>query len=475
MGLLCEKYRADESTGDSTKEKCMKRKLIGVCLMVGMFMGSTVFGQPKMPFVSKTLDNGLDVIVIQNKTVPLVTIEIAVKNGAYTESPQYDGLSHLYEHMFFKANKKYPSQEAYMERVRELGISFNGTTSDERVDYFITLSKDSINAGMQFMEYAIRYPLFLKSEMEKENHVVTGEFDRNEASPFFQLYRAMNKKMWPKYYSRKNTIGDRKVILSATPEKMHTIQHRYYIPNNSALLIAGDVEPEQAFALAKKYFSTWKRGPNPFKKFPIPEHPPLKATVDTIITQPVNVAMSMIGWHGPKALDDMKSTYAADVFSTILSQKTSKFQKHLVDSGIALQANLNYSTLQYTGPIVAQIVSQPMNAKKALDAFFAEIPKWSDPDYFTDEQLKTAKNLLEVDAIYSQEKASEYVHTVSYWWAITGLNYYRDYFKNLRAVTRQDIQNYLNKYIIGQPHVIATVVNPKTKEALQLTEGSLVK
>jgi len=453
----------------------MKRKLIGVCLMIGLLAGSTVFGQPKVPFVTKTLDNGLDVVVIQNKTVPLVTIEIAVKNGAYTESPQYDGLSHLYEHMFFKANKKYPSQEAYMERIRELGISFNGTTSDELVNYFITLSKDSIDDGMQFMENAIRYPLFLESEMEKENHVVTGEFDRNEASPFFQLYRAMNKKLWSKYYSRKNAIGDREVILSATPKKMHTIQHRYYIPNNSALIVAGDVQPEKVFSLAEKYFSDWKRGPNPFKEYPIPEHPPLKATVDTIITQPVNVAMTMIGWHGPKALDDMKSTYAADVFSFILSQKTSKFQKHMVDSGIALQANLSYQTLQHTGPITATIVSQPMNAKKAVDAFMKETTKWTDPDYFTDEQLETAKNLLEVDAIYSQEKASEYVRTVAFWWAVTGLDYYRNYFKNLRAVTRQDIQNYLQKYILGKPHVIATVVSPEIKESLQLTEGSLAQ
>ena len=453
----------------------MKRKLIGVCLMIGLLAGSTVFGQPKVPFVTKTLDNGLDVVVIQNKTVPLVTIEIAVKNGAYTESPEYDGLSHLYEHMFFKANKKYSSQEAYMERVRELGISFNGTTSDELVNYFITLSKDSIDDGMQFMENAIRYPLFLKSEMEKENHVVTGEFDRNEASPFFQLYRAMNKKLWPKYYSRKNTIGDREVILSATPEKMHTIQHRYYIPNNSALIVAGDVQPEKVFSLAEKYFSDWKREANPFKEFPIPEHPPLKATVDTIVTQPVNVAMTMIGWHGPKALDDMKSTYAADVFSFILSQKTSKFQKHMVESGIALQANLSYQTLQHTGPITATIVSQPMNAKKAVDAFMEETTQWTDPDYFTDEQLETAKNLLEVDAIYSQEKASEYVRTVAFWWAVTGLDYYRNYFKNLRAVTRQDIQTYLHKYVLDKPHVIATVVSPETKEALHLTEGSLAQ
>ncbi len=87
------------------------------------------------------LKNGLEVLVIEDRTVPLITIEICVKNGSYTEDPDYNGLSHLYEHMFFKANKDLPSQEAFLDRVNELGISFNGTTSKERVNYYFTLNK----------------------------------------------------------------------------------------------------------------------------------------------------------------------------------------------------------------------------------------------------------------------------------------------------------------------------------------------
>ena len=85
------------------------------------------------------LENGLEILVIEDRTVPLATIEISTRNGSYTEPPEYNGLSHLYEHMFFKANRDYPSQEKFLERVKELGIVFNGTTSNERVNYFITL------------------------------------------------------------------------------------------------------------------------------------------------------------------------------------------------------------------------------------------------------------------------------------------------------------------------------------------------
>src|SRR5262245_17742519 len=102
-----------------------------------------LLAQADLPIRDTTLANGLQVIVVESHAIPLVTVELDVKNGAYTEGPSYAGLSHLYEHMFFKANKTIPSQERYLERLRELGSNFNGTTSEERVNYFITQSVDS--------------------------------------------------------------------------------------------------------------------------------------------------------------------------------------------------------------------------------------------------------------------------------------------------------------------------------------------
>ena len=83
---------------------------------------SQAVSQANLPIRDTTLANGLHVIVIESHAVPLVTVELDVKNGSYTESPEYNGLSHLYEHMFFKANRTIPSQERYLQRLRELGL-----------------------------------------------------------------------------------------------------------------------------------------------------------------------------------------------------------------------------------------------------------------------------------------------------------------------------------------------------------------
>lgn len=136
----------------------MKEKWLIILFAV---VSISAMAQPRLPknYYWKKLDNGLEVVVIENSRVPLATIEIAVKNGAYTEGPEYSGLSHLFEHMFFKANKDYPDQEKFIRRTEELGMIWNGTTGTERVNYFFTFDKDSLDAGLKFMNAAMRYQL----------------------------------------------------------------------------------------------------------------------------------------------------------------------------------------------------------------------------------------------------------------------------------------------------------------------------
>jgi len=416
---------------------------------------------------STRLSNGLEVIAVENHIVPLVTIELNVRNGSYTEPPEYNGLSHLYEHMFFKANASIPNQEKYLERTRELGMIWNGTTSEERVNYFFTMSNDSLLQGLAFMKAAAMTPLFLQSELERERPVVIGEYDRAESSPYYHLFVGVNKKLWSTYYSRKNVIGSRETILSADQKKMLTIKDRYYIPNNSALLIAGDIDHERIFKLAEQYYGDWKKGEDPFRLYPVPEHPPLSRTDTVIVEKPVNAVTLMIAWHGPSVSKDPAATYAADVLSYILSQRNSGFQKRLVESGLCAYVNFSYQTLNYTGPI--RIMSQ-MSADKYAAAervLFDELKTITDPDYYTDEQLETAKNQLERDELYSQEKPSAFVHTVGFWWSVTGgLGYYLHYVDNLRKVTRKDINNYVQKYVQGAPFVKGVLVSPDDRKKI---------
>lgn len=421
-------------------------------------------------FYLTQLPNGLEVLVMEDHSVPLATIELVVRNGAFVQTPELEGLAHLYEHMFFKANKDYPSQEDFLNRINELGIVFNGTTSNERVNYFVTLNKSKVKEGLDFMNSAARYPKFLEEEMKKENVVVAGEFQRNESNPIFFLLKDMDKRLWGDLFPRKNSIGRYEVILNATPQIMQQIKDRYYYPNNSMLVVAGDVNHNEIFNQINSIYGDWKASTfNIWEKYPVPEFKPLTYSSTFVTTNEVSqIPILMKSWHGPDTRKDVDATYAADVFSYILSQKNSKLNQALVETGLAYQVQVSYQTEKYTGPIHIIMVPNPQKMQEAIKVLEEQINMWDSPDYFTDEQLATAKEMLEIQDTYSKEQTSDYLHTVTYWWASANIDYYTTYIDKLRKVSRDDIKRYVDKYIKNQPNVTGILLSPMMKQMTKL-------
>ncbi len=467
-----------------------------------------------VPFVSKTLPNGLEVIVLQDSSVPIVTVELAVRNGSFTESPEFHGLSHLYEHMFFKSNmaaqlhacddaaargrtvvvanatcaqafslRSKIGDTSYLKDADKVSL-YNGTTREEIVNYYYSATSPYLATAMRIINDSVRYPRFDEEEFEAEKRVVIGEIDRHEANPYTYLDLTMKQKLFFKYPTRKDPKGTRESVGSSTIEKMRTIQSRYYVPNNSALIVTGDAKPDEVFRLAEQIMGSWeRRAVDPFKEFPLVEHPPLPKSEAVIIEKAADVGEGgqegqnvfiEIGWHGPSIGKDDAATYAADVFSYIISQPNSRFQRKLVDARLATQVGFGYYTQRNVGPINLLMVTQPDKAKKALAAVYAEIADFTRPDYFTDEELESAKTILESNDLFEREKASEYAHTLGFWWSSTGIDYFRGYHSKLRAVTRDDINRYIKTYIHGKNHVGIALVSPDAKKTANLTEQDLI-
>lgn len=459
----------------------------------------------EIPFVNRTLSNGLEVIVLPDSSVPLVTVEIAVRNGSFTESLEFNGLSHLYEHMFFKPHQAqllYRCELAlqngaseylrnancsdkfrlrntigdvvYLNNEDQLNIR-NATTREEVVNYYFTTTSEYLGSAMRFINDAIRYPTFDEEELNEEIQVVIGEIDRNESNPFYYLNKTLQEKLFYKYPTRKKPLGTRETVSSATVEKMKLIQSRYYVPNNAALVVTGDADPETVFRLAEAIFSSWpKREKEPFDEFPLVEHPPLKASAGYFVEQPVQNVLISIGWHGPSIGDDNVGTYAADVFSFILSQPDSRFQRRMVDSGLTVETGIGYYTQRNVGPIQITLVTSPDKARDALKAVYEEVANFDKPDYFTDVELENAKTILESRDLFDREKLTDYAHTLSFWWSSTGIEYFRGYQQSLRAVTRKETNDYVRRYMIGKPHVTVALMSPASRTASGLTESSLI-
>ena len=465
----------------AARRNVLRHSLLGLILLVALFpqlhaqtTGSGITA-PEKAYSRFVLDHGLEVVIVQNHLVPIATLELATRNGSFTEGPEYAGLSHLYEHMFFKANNKYPSGEAFSAVLSANGIIFNATTREEVVYYYFTLPIENLEKGMEIMSGAAQFPAFDVAELEREREVVIGEFDRHESNPFFAFNRAMDEALWGDVVTRKQPIGQRPVIKTATPEKMRFIQKKYYIPNNCALIVAGDVDSASVHQLAEKYFGNWEEGKNPFEKDPPPMAKPL--TQKKLVTVPaaVDVAQVEYRFHGPSIGIDNAATYAADVFLFITRQPQSRFQRKLVESGLAQGAGMGYYTQRYVGPIQVEAVCAPENIKKLQEALWEEIQAFDSPDYFTDEELETAKAILHVDHLYDSEETTDWAHTLSFWWSTTGLDYFRGYLDNLSKVTREDIQRYIRTYVKGKNYVLGITSNQQALNNLNLNKSEVLK
>jgi len=422
----------------------------------------------------RVLTNGLEVIVVENHGVPLATVEIDVKNGSFTQTPEYAGLAHMYEHMFFKANEHLPEPDQFIDRAAELGAVFNATTQEERVAYYMTLPADSLAGGMQAISDALRSPLFLKEELEREREVVIGEYDRNESNPFFRLQSELGKQLYPGQWSRKNVIGDRDVILSVTPEKMREIQRKYYVPNNSVLIVTGDITPDSVFALAERTYGDWAKGANPFASEPIPDIPPLHKSEALIIEQPVGAVTVQIQWQGPSVRRDPAATYAADVFSDVLNQPNSTLQKRLVDTGLWQSLGVNYYTLDHVGPITISGQTTPDKLKSALAALDGEIQRFTEPGYFSREELEAVKAQRAVSSAFGRERASGFSQTIGFWWSVADLEYYMGYVDNMAKQTLLDLRSYAAKYIVGKPRVTGVVIPADARQSIALKTTDLL-
>ena len=420
------------------------------------------------------LGNGLEVIVVENHGVPLATVEIDVKNGSFTQSPEYAGLAHMYEHMFFKANEHLPEPDQFIDRAAELGAVFNGRTDEERVAYYMTLPADSLAGGMQAIADALRTPLFLKDEIERERQVVIGEYDRNEANPFFKLQAEMGQRLYPGHWSRKNVIGDRDVILTVTTAKLREIQRKYYVPNNSVLIVTGDVYPDSVFALAAKAFGDWPRGADPFKTDPIPPIPALAKSEAVIVEQPVGAVTVLLQWQGPSVRKDAKATYAADVFSDVLNQPNSTLQKRLVDTGLWQSIGVNYYTLDQVGPITISGQTTADKLKSAIAALEAEIHRFADPAYIGRDALEAVKAQRAVSSAFGRERASSFSQTIGFWWSVASLDYYMGYVDNMAKQSVADLRAYAAKYIVGKPRITGVLIPSDARQSIALTAADLL-
>jgi len=449
--------------------------LAGAVIALGLISPSpalSVSAGANSPYKLAKASNGMEIIAIPMSKVPLVTIVLVSKAGAMTETPATNGLTHVWEHMFFKGNQRLPDQEAFSKRVRQLGIDFNGDTSSEMVRYFFTLPSKNLDDGLQFMADAISTPLLEPKELERERKVVLDEYDRNASQPGFELGNIERMVIYGSQEHLRSPLGRRILIEKATREQLLQIKQEVFVPANCALVVAGDVDPKALASLVDKHFAKWQtpQGWKPVDRGNFPEFP---KTTDIVKTNPLAQNVNQqITWKGPRASIDRKDTWAIDILIQLLEHRSGKFFKKYIDSGLTLNSGFTYHTQGRAGELVIYSMTNAENAAKAKAELLKEPETWLKPGYFTNTQLEDVRRKLMIGYKMELNKPSAFGKTMAFWWATTGLDYYDTYLPGMEKVSLKDVQAVIKKYLINKPYVATTLLNPKDAVTAKMPDNA---
>lgn len=402
-----------------------------------------------------TLDNGLDIIVLENHLAPLATVLVAVRGGAAAQRPGEQGLAHLYEHLMFRAYGRRPG--AFGSDASDLNAMYNGATSQEAVTYFLTLPSDKVENGIQLLARLLTRPKFRSEDLEAERAIVLDELERGQSDPEQALDREVSRHLWGDAWHRRDVGGDSVVLMQLGIDQIKANYQRYYVPNNAALIVTGDVSPEKVLEWARRRFRDWKSSGDPDageQHIAIEE---LTGTTAAIVGREILDVTIQIALLGPSLEDDSAATYAADVLFEILNDPNSAFQHRLVGTGLFQALGCSYLTLRETGPIECSGKLGVEAPDAALMALMTQLDSLDHLPGVTPEDLAAAKKRREVGAALAREQAATAAPTLAFWWAGAGMGYYGTYHERMNAQTLEDLRTFARHYLVGRPKVIGVL------------------
>ena len=284
----------------------------------------------QVPFRQFQLANGLNVILHQDKTVPVVAVNVWYHVGSANEKPGRTGFAHLFEHLMFEGSKHVP--EGQFDLLLEAaGANNNGSTSNDRTNYVIDLPNNALELALFLESDRMAYLLdaMPPEQVNSQRDVVKNERRQSyENRPYGMASLEIDKMLWPANHPYNwPVIGYMEDLTAASHADVQEFFKRYYAPNNASLVIAGDIDLDRTQALVRRWFAEIPRGP---AVEPIaPPAAVLTQVKRQTLTDQVSLPRLYLGWLTPRLYAPGDATL--DLVSSILSDgKNSRLYKRLV-------------------------------------------------------------------------------------------------------------------------------------------------
>ncbi len=353
-----------------------------------------------------TLDNGLEIVVIENHRAPVVTHMVWYKVGAADEPPGKSGIAHFLEHLMFKGTAKRAPGE-FSDIIARNGGRENAFTSQDYTGYFQTIAADRLGLMMELEADRMNGLVLTDDIIQPERQVVIEERRaRTDTNPRALLSEQVTAATYSNHPYRLPIIGWEHEIRSLTREEIIDFYQTWYAPNNAVLVVSGDVTPEQVRELAETHY-----GPIPAKELPLrvrPSEPPQHAPREVVLR---DARVDQPGWSrrwlAPSyASGDKERAYALEILAEIIGGGSSSrlYSSLVIDQTLAVSAGAWYSPDQLDMTTFGVWFSpRPgVEVDKIAGALQAQIERFL-KDGATEEEVKRAKQRLIDGAVFARD------------------------------------------------------------------------
>ncbi len=332
-----------------------------------------------LPFAATeaTLDNGLRVIVVPTGFPNLVSLQIPVQAGSRNEvEPGKSGFAHFFEHMMFRGTPRFPP-EAYEALITRAGARQNAYTTDDYTNYHITFAREDLETMLEIEADRFMHLDYPEPAFRTEARAILGEYNKSASNPLTKLFEVQREHAFRVHTYRHTTMGFIQDI-EAMPEQFdysRAFFARWYRPEFTTVIVAGDVEPQETLALVEKHWGGWRGAPQAAPP-PIPQEPEPTGPVVAHVPWPVpTLPWVTVAFHGPAFSESEPDWAALDTLLDLSFGETSALYHRLVEEEQIVD-RLAPSLPSTQDPELATVlarVKRPEDAPRVRDAILATV------------------------------------------------------------------------------------------------------
>lgn len=392
--------------------------------------------------VKKKLDNGLTVLLKQDRSSPIVAVNVWFDVGSVHETDEMNGLAHFQEHMVFKGTPKYGVGDI-PNLVKSCGGNLNAGTSYSYTMYYIVLPSRSFSRALEIQSDAMMNSLFDLEEFNKERLVVIDEARMYDDRPeSFTFYRTMEL-AFEKHNYRRPIAGYQTVVEKITRDQLLDFYNNYYRPSNAVLVVVGDVDPAEAHEKIEEYYGGWK--PGVVKRGESPVEPPQTAFRFKTSRGDIDHGYLAAGFHTPSILHE--DYPALEMLSQLLSSGRSSrlYRTVLEEKRLVTSVSAGLLAEKWPGLFVFKASTPPDKLSAAREAIFCEVKKLKN-DPVGEEELEKARRQLERALCVELETMEGQASNLGYYQLLGDYRLADRHREAIKSVTPEQILNVAQKY-----------------------------